>query len=311
MGASVVVNGYLGSTPQGQPELSAENIEICGPCVVTDGYPFLPRKQYPPEYIRQFLHLRPRTNKFSALLRIRSQATSAIHQHFMSEGYVNIHTPILTSNDCEGAGEIFKVLPENKKLLQNMRKADKNDDEAYFNCKSYLTVSGQLHLEAAVHSLGKVYTFGPTFRAENSKSRLHLSEFYMVEAEAAFTDKIEQLVDIIERLIKQVSKEVISKCSDDIEMCRENNVGYEWINSKFPVMAYEEAKEIIRKNSDKFKNQFREEVGFTKDHELFLVNYCGSIPVFIINWPKGTKPFYMRDCETDQEKVNYFITNQC
>lgn len=300
VGASVVVKGYLGQTPNGQLELNAEEVEICGSCPLSEGYPFLPRKQYSAEYIRQYLHLRPKTNKFSSLLRIRSQASAAIHEHFASEGYINIHTPIITSNDCEGAGEIFKVLPENKSILKNMRKTDKNDDEAYFDCKTYLTVSAQLHLEATCHALSKVYTFGPTFRAENSKSRLHLSEFYMVEAEIAFINRIEELAANIEKLLKKSTENIINKCDGDIQIARDGNTSYDWISKKFPVLTYDEARETLDRN---FKIKIPVDDDFTKEQELLLVKFCGDVPTFIINWPTQSKPFYMRGCDDNKNRV--------
>lgn len=300
MGASIIAKGYLGKTPNGETELNAEEVEICGCCPLNEGYPFLPRKQYNPEYVRQYLHLRPRTNKFSALLRVRSQASAAVHEHFISEGFFNIQTPILTSNDCEGAGEIFQVLPENRETLKNMRKTNKKDDEAYFDCKTYLTVSGQLHLEACAHALSKVYTFGPTFRAENSRSRLHLSEFYMIEAETAFTSQLEQLINTIEKLLCSITEKLITKCADDIAVCREGNVDCDWITKKFAVITYDEAEQIIEK-----KEKFNRKLGFTKEQELFLVEYCGGVPIFVINWPKENKPFYMKTCEDDENKVDF------
>lgn len=299
-GASVIVRGCLGKTPNGQPELNADEIEICGPCPLTEGYPFLPRKKYSAEYIRQYLHLRPKTNKFASLLRVRNQAAFALHEQFASEGYINIHTPIITSNDCEGAGEIFKILPENKGILDNMKKANKTDDEAYFDCKAYLTVSGQLHLEAACHALSKVYTFGPTFRAENSKSRLHLSEFYMLEAETAFINDIEELAASVEKLLKETTERIINKCEEDIEISREQQQNYAWLGKKFAIISYDEACDILDRN---FKTKIFNDGDFTKEQELLLVKYCGDVPIFVINWPSQRKPFYMRICENNEARV--------
>ncbi|XP_063927886.1 asparaginyl-tRNA synthetase [Zophobas morio] len=296
-GASIIVSGPLSLSPKGQLELSANNIEVCGKCVVTEGYPFAPRKHYTPEYIRQYLHFRPRTNKFSALLRVRNAATLAIYNHFDSEGFVNVHTPILTSNDCEGAGEVFRVLPESANLVKSMMKEGQSEDEVYFNRKAFLTVSGQLHLEAAAHGLSKVYTFGPTFRAENSRSRLHLSEFYMVEAEVAFVDKLEDVTGCVETLIKKVTTEVVNKAGEDVERCQDVKQGCTWVDKKFPVVAYKEAVDILDKNRDKFKEKVHPREGLGKEHELFLVEYCGNVPVFVVEWPKEMKPFYMRESE--------------
>lgn len=303
IGASVIVKGSLSTTLSGQLELKADSIEVCGECKLTDGYPFLPKKKYSPEYVRQYIHLRPRTNKFAALLRIRSEATYAIHQHFKSEGYINIHTPVLTSNDCEGAGEVFTVRPECEKTLKGMAKPNVPLDEAYFNTKTYLTVSGQLQLEAVAHGLSKVYTFGPTFRAENSRSRLHLSEFYMIEAETAFVDKLEQLTQMVEKLIKNVTENVLNSANDDIKCCEENTTTEDWIHKSFPVITYNECVCILNENQGKYNGLFNEKAGFTKEHEMFLVKYCGNVPTFVINWPKSMKPFYTRECESDPTKV--------
>lgn len=149
-GAAVEADGSLVTNTNGQLELAAENVTVVGPCIVVDGYPFAPRKSYPPDYIRQFLHLRPRTNAFGALLRIRDAASHAVNEHLHNNGYIHIHTPILTSNDCEGAGEVFQVKPDSEKIIKEMAKDGLSLDEAYFDSKTYLTVSGQLHLEAAV-----------------------------------------------------------------------------------------------------------------------------------------------------------------
>lgn len=303
VGASVIVKGYLDKAPNGQFELKAKEIEVCGPCPLTEDYPFLPRKKYSADYVREHLHLRPKTNKFASLLRIRSQATSAIHEHYAKEGYINIHTPILTSNDCEGAGEIFKVLPDNENTLKSMRKKDKRYDEAYFDCKTYLTVSGQLHLEAAALALSKVYTFGPTFRAENSRSRLHLSEFYMIEAEIAFVHNIEDLIVSTEKLLKGITNNLINRCSDDIEITREETVNYDWVQKNFPVLTYDEATEILYRN---FKMQIAKESDLTKEQELLLVKHCGDVPIFIIDWPKQIKPFYMKTCTNNENRVFIF-----
>ncbi|XP_066141481.1 asparaginyl-tRNA synthetase isoform X2 [Euwallacea fornicatus] len=218
VGSSISTKGILKETHKGQSEVSADSIVLLGECDLSKGYPFAPRKEYEQEYVREHMHLRPRTKKFASVLRIRHAATIAIHNYLDRNGYFNIQTPIITSNDCEGAGEIFKVLPNNEKLLQTMANPKKPVDAAYFNKKAYLTVSGQLHLEASAQALQKVYCFGPTFRAENSKSRLHLSEFYMLELEKAFLSKLEELLDIVEDLVKNVSEEVIAKNRDDLEV---------------------------------------------------------------------------------------------
>lgn len=151
-GCSIVVSGKVGNPPTGKPEIElvAENVSVIGPCAVQEGYPFVPRKVYPSEYVRQFMHFRTRTNTFSSLLRIRSYVTKIFHDYFIDRGFIGINTPILTSNDCEGAGEVFIVKPASYELIKQMQKDGKSEDESYFDSKTYLTVSGQLHLEAAV-----------------------------------------------------------------------------------------------------------------------------------------------------------------
>ncbi|KAJ8965239.1 hypothetical protein NQ317_006205 [Molorchus minor] len=303
-GTSIAVKGRLHLSPRGQIELLAERIKVFGKCSMEEGYPFAPRKTYAPEYVRQYLHLRPRYNKFSSLLKVRSAAELVIHEYFNSEGYISVHTPILTSNDCEGAGEIFKVIPDNEALLTDMVREKVPLHEAFFNTKVFLSVSGQLHLEAAAHSLHKVYTFGPTFRAENSKTRLHLSEFYMVESEIAFLEKLEELIQIIEELIKSVTKSLLNRCEDDIQLfCTENKISFTWLDKNFPILTYSEAIGILKSNRENFKTDIDYNKGFSKEHEIFLVNYCGGSPTFIINWPKVMKPFYMKECEDEDTEV--------
>ncbi|KAI4462879.1 aspartyl/lysyl-trna synthetase [Holotrichia oblita] len=304
-GASLIATGKLNIGASGQIELQANKIDILGECIISQGYPFAPRKIYPPEYIRQYLHLRPRTNKFGSLLRIRDALNFEIHNFLHLNGFINIHTPILTSSDCEGAGEVFVVTPNNNELLKDMKRSDISLEEAYFNKKAYLSVSGQLHLEAAAHGLCKVYTFGPTFRAENSKSKHHLSEFYMLEVEMAFTENIEELISFIERLIRTISSEVLNKCSEDIanfEATTENNFMF-YASKPYHILNYAEALDVLEKNIDKFKTAYCNKEGPSKEHEMFLVKHCGG-PVFIINWPKEMKPFYMKECVNDPVRVS-------
>lgn len=305
VGASIQVSGVLSTSPKGQIEVRASDIQVYGQCVLSDGYPFSPKKQYAPEYVRQYLHVRPRTQKFSSLLRVRSAATSAITEFFKNENYTLVHTPIITSNDCEGAGEVFKVIPDNKQLLKAMAKSNVPHEESFFNKKTFLTVSGQLHLEAAVHGLRKVYSFGPTFRAENSKSRLHLSEFYMLEAELAFVDSLEDIIQAVENLVKTVTKSILDFAEEDITNCQESNsLNIPWLNVKFPVLTFDDALQILKENHNKFKDKHDSSTGFSKEQELFLVKYLGDVPVFIVNWPKNLKPFYAKKCPNDNTKVN-------
>ncbi|CAG9762401.1 unnamed protein product [Ceutorhynchus assimilis] len=299
VGSSISTSGVLKQSPKGQNEVSAENMVLIGECDLAKGYPFAPRKQYEPEYIREHLHFRPRTRKFASLLRLRHAANISIHNYLDEKGYFNIHTPIMTSNDCEGAGEIFKVLPDNEKLLKSMAKENQASELVYFDTKAYLTVSGQLHLEAAAQALNKVYCFGPTFRAENSKSRFHLSEFYMLELEQAFLSNLDDLLIIVEDLIKSVTSNLLQKYSDDIGMCTQNKVSHKWIDKPFIKISYKEALNIL---SNKLNKTVKGDI--VKEHELALTEYFDQVPVFVINWPKNQKPFYMK--EIDNENVAAF-----
>ncbi|XP_012286759.1 probable asparagine--tRNA ligase, mitochondrial isoform X2 [Orussus abietinus] len=300
-GSSVVVEGTLATAPNGRMELRANDVLVIGTCDVNDQYPFLPRKQYSPDYVRQYLHLRPRTKSFSALLRLRDIASTAVVDHFRARNFISVHTPILTSNDCEGAGEVFKVQPDSVELLKSMEKDSIPHEEAFFNTKAYLTVSGQLHLEALARALSKVYCFGPTFRAENSKSRLHLSEFYMLEAEAAFITEIEDIAKEAELLVKSLTTALLDKGSKDFSVIGASEP--EWLNKSFTYMTYDEAVNILQHNEKLFTHPIKYGDAFSKEHELLLVRHNNEIPLFVINWPSQIKPFYMREYPNDPSKV--------
>lgn len=304
-GSSVHITGKLSKSPRGQLELVAEDVNVLGNCVVLDGYPFNPRTTHPPEYTRQYLHLRSRTNSMSAMLRIRSAVTKHIHDYFMCKHFTNINTPILTSNDCEGAGECFKVQPDSEATIKAMMQEGKDRDSVYFNSKTFLTVSGQLHLEAICRGMGNVYTLGPTFRAENSRSRLHLSEFYMLEAELAFCDSLEKLQSTIEELLKHIFVEIRTSNEADLHLLDKDNKLPSWVNRPFETLTYDEAKKIVEKKGIKDTEE-----GINKEQELALVEHCGGTPVFIVRWPKYMKSFYMKECIDDNTKVSFIYWNQ-
>ncbi|XP_076641404.1 asparagine--tRNA ligase, mitochondrial isoform X2 [Halictus rubicundus] len=192
------------------------------------------------------------------------------------------------------------VKPHSTHTLKSMKREGMTEEESYFNTKTFLTVSGQLHLEVVARALTKVYTFGPTFRAENSKSRLHLSEFYMLEAEIAFVDSLDDIMDEVESLIKYVAKDVVEKGASDM-----NAIGSqepEWLNQKFTRITYNDAIKILENNNKTLKIPVYGEA-FTKEQELFLVEQNNNIPIFVTNWPKEIKPFYMKECKDDTSKV--------
>ncbi|NXK55337.1 SYNM protein, partial [Chauna torquata] len=299
-GSSVEVQGKLVKSPHKRQnvELKAETIRVVGPCD-TWSFPLKMKERHPLEYIRQFPHLRCRNNTLGALLRIRSEATAAIHSFFQDNGYVHIHTPIITSNDCEGAGELFQI-----EVSWARESAEKNH---FFNVPAFLTVSGQLHLEVMAGAFTHVFTFGPTFRAENSQSRRHLAEFYMVEAELSFTESLQDIMQVMEDLFKTATSTVFSKCPRDVELFHKYVAPAQKVTNTFFFpscrISYNEAVEILKQASQTFT--FKPEWGcdLQTEHEKYLVKHCGEVPVFVINYPYNLKPFYMRDNEDGPQRT--------
>ncbi|KAL7027097.1 hypothetical protein ACKWTF_005305 [Chironomus riparius] len=298
-GSSIEASGMLTETPKGQLEVKVDNIKVIGDCP-TENYPYVARTSYSPEYIRENLHLRSRVSSFNSMIRCRHVLSNIIHNYLFNEGFIQIHTPILTVNDCEGGGEVFMVKPDSEELIKVMRKneTDKNE-EVFFDRKAFLTVSGQLHLESMAHGLTKVYTLGPTFRAENSKSAIHLSEFYMLELEESFIESLDDVIRTITKMFKTVTKEFLDKSSDEIMRINKSNKDFNieerfnWMDKEFQVLTYDEAFKIIKNNENKFKTVVDYKEGISKEQEIFLTNYC-KVPCFVIDWPKEQKSFYMR-----------------
>lgn len=306
-GSSIEATGKLAETPRGQLEVHVENVRVIGDCPA-EGYPYVARTSYAPEYIRENLHFRSRISAFNAMARCRHELTNITNNYLHREGFIQIHTPILSSNDCEGAGEVFTVRPDSDALIKVMRKDDKaQNDEVFFDRKVFLTVSGQLHLEAMCHGIRKVYTLGPTFRAENSKSAVHLSEFYMLELEEAFIESLDDVIGTISKYFKSVTKEFLDRSLDDVmkinRLSKNFNIEerFNWLDKEFKVLTYDEAFNIIGENKDKFKTAVDFNLGLSKEQEIFLTNYC-QVPCFVIDWPKEQKSFYMR-----QKKSNLNI----
>ncbi|XP_018591824.2 asparaginyl-tRNA synthetase [Scleropages formosus] len=295
-GSAVEISGSLEKSlhEKQNVELQATEVLVVGECDPLN-FPFKVKERHGLEYIRQFPHLRCKTNTFSSLLRVRSAATSAIHSFFKENGFVHIHTPIITSNDCEGAGEIFHVEHEGRG-----NKGDQ-DEPYFFSVPAFLTVSGQLHLEVMAGAFPCVYTFGPTFRAENSQSRRHLAEFYMVEAEISFIRSLEDLMVVMENLFKATTERILAECPHDIELYHKHVApGHRdsllsMLKNKFKVITYTEAINILTHSSQSFA--FKVEWGndLQTEHENYLVKHCGNVPVFVINYPYELKPFYARD----------------
>ena len=276
-------------------ELKAINIELLGKS--DDTYPIQP-KRHTREFLRDVAYLRPRTALFQAVFRIRSLASMAIHTYFQDNGYIYFHAPIITASDCEGAGEMFKVTSFD---LDNVPKdKDGNADMAkdFFGKNTGLTVSGQLEAETFATAFSKCYTFGPTFRAENSNTKIHASEFWMIEPEVAFCD-LDGIMDIEEECLKFIVSYVLEKGKDEIEFLDKfvekglKDKLIKLVNSKFVRITHEEVIKILKEADVKweFEPQYGEDIA--KEHEKYITEYYGT-PVFIKDWPKDIKAFYMK-----------------
>lgn len=279
-------------------EIQAATVEVLGWVSDPDTYPIQP-KQHSFEFLREVAHLRPRTNTFGAVTRVRHAAAQAIHRFFNDNGYYWISTPIITASDSEGAGDMFRVStldPENPPRNEKGKIDFKQD---FFGRETFLTVSGQLPVEGYCLSLSKVYTFGPTFRAENSNTSRHLAEFWMVEPEIAFAD-LDDLADLSEDFLKYIFKYVLERCADDLQFF-EQRIEPEAIkrleslvNSEFVRIDYGEAIEILEKSGAKFEFPARWGLDLQTEHERYLTEKHFSAPVIVQNYPKEIKAFYMR-----------------
>lgn len=298
VGSAIVVKGNIVLTPQAkQPfEIHANNIEIEGKS--SPEYP-LQKKRHTLEYLRTIAHLRPRTNTLSAVYRVRSVAAYAIHKFFNESGFVYAHTPIITASDCEGAGEMFRVttLDPINPPLKDDGTVDYSQD---FFCKpANLTVSGQLEGECMAMAFGKIYTFGPTFRAENSNTTRHAAEFWMIEPEIAFADLNDDM-KLARDMIKFVLAYVLENCPDEMEFFNnfydkglvERLTGL--INSDFAHITYTEAIKILEENKDKFEYPVHWGCDLQTEHERFLTEQVYKMPLFVTDYPKEIKAFYMR-----------------
>ena len=297
VGAALNITGKLVLTPDAkQPfEIKAENIEIEGRS--TPEYP-LQKKRHSFEFLRTIAHLRPRTNTYSAVFRIRSLAAYAIHKFFNERDFVYTHTPLITASDCEGAGEMFKVTTLD---LENVPMSDGNIDFAqdFFGKSANLTVSGQLNAETYAMAFRKVYTFGPTFRAENSNTTRHAAEFWMIEPEIAFADLSDDM-ELAEDMLKFIIKYVLENAPEEMEFLN-NFVDKGLIerltfvaNSDFGRVTYTEAIEILKKNNDKFDYPVEWGSDLQTEHERYLTEEVFKKPVFVTDYPKEIKAFYMR-----------------
>ena len=296
VGSSIQVTGVLAkSEGKGQDvELKAKEVQLLGDC--PEDYPLQPKK-HTREFLRTIGYLRPRANLFQAVFRVRSVAAQAIHEYFQGHGYVYFHAPLITASDCEGAGEMFQVTTLPIEELKG--KVDYKKD--FFGKRTSLTVSGQLQAETFATAFSKVYTFGPTFRAENSNTKTHASEFWMIEPEIAFCD-LEGLMDIEEEMLKFVVSYVLEHCPKEMEFFDKFvekgllDKLHKLIDSKFTRVTHEEVITILKNSKEKF--EYTPEYGedIQKEHEKYITEYFQG-PVFITDWPKDIKAFYMKQNE--------------
>ena len=298
VGAALIVRGTVVLTPEAkQPlELKAEHIEVEG--ASAPEYP-LQKKRHSVEYLRTIAHLRPRTNLFSAVFRVRSVAAYAIHTFFQERGFVYVHTPLITGSDCEGAGEMFRVTTldmDNPPRDENGKIDDKQD---FFGKMTSLTVSGQLNAESYALAFGNVYTFGPTFRAENSNTQRHAAEFWMIEPEMAFAD-LKDYMDTAEDMIKFIINTVMDKCPQELEFFnsfvdkglidRLRHVA----ESDFVRISYTDAVKTLQESGEKFDYAVEWGADLQTEHERYLTEKVYKCPVFVTDYPKDIKAFYMR-----------------
>lgn len=298
VGAALIVRGQLVPTPEAkQPfEIQAEEIIVEGES--TPEYP-LQKKRHSMEYLRTITHLRPRTNTFQATFRVRSLIAMAIHEFFQQRDFVYVHTPIITGSDCEGAGEMFQVttLPLDEMPVTEDGKVDYSQD--FFNKPTNLTVSGQLNGETFAMAFKNIYTFGPTFRAENSNTTRHAAEFWMIEPEMAFAD-LEDDMDVAEAMIKYIIKYVLEHAPEEMNffnsfvdkglLDRLNHV----MTSDFARCTYTDAIKILEKNNDRFDYKVSWGCDLQTEHERFLTEEEFKRPVFVTDYPKDIKAFYMK-----------------
>ncbi|MBO6119224.1 MAG: asparagine--tRNA ligase [Lachnospiraceae bacterium] len=298
VGCALRIVGTLVSTPDAKQkfELHAESIIVEGQC--DESYPIQPKK-HTLEFLRTINHLRPRTNTFQAVFRVRSLLAYAIHDFFQKNDFIYVHTPIITGSDCEGAGEMFQVSTLDLKNIPKDENGNVDFTKDFFNKPTNLTVSGQLYGETFAQAFKNIYTFGPTFRAENSNTARHAAEFWMIEPEMAFTD-LEGNMDIAERMLKYVIKYVLDNAKEELEFCnkqfdnelidRLNHV----VNSEFGVITYTDAVKELEKHNDKFEYKVSWGADLQTEHEKYLTEVIFKKPVFVTHYPKEIKAFYMK-----------------
>ena len=309
-GASVVVSGALvPSQGKGQKwELAADNIEIVG--TADDSYP-LQKKGHTPEFLREIAHLRPRSNLFSSIFRVRSRLAFAVHQFFQERGFVYVHTPIITGSDCEGAGELFRVSTIDVKDPPR-KNGDIDFAQDFFARPTYLTVSGQLEAEALALALSKVYTFGPTFRAENSNTSRHASEFWMIEPEMAFCD-LHGNMALAEEFVKYLIADARKHCPDEMELFakfvdKELLPRLDFVVERpFQRITYTDAVDLLKKSAEKFEFPIDYGLNLQSEHERWLTEKHFKCPVTVVNFPKEMLEENMRRHNMDPAEYKWYL----
>ena len=297
VGAAVIVSGKLIPTPEAKQEFELQAVEISVEGETQPDYP-LQKKRHSLEYLRTIPHLRPRTNTFQAVFRIRSQIAYAIHSFFQERGFVYVHTPLITASDAEGAGELFEVttLPLND---VPMKDGGVDYSEDFFGKKTSLTVSGQLNGEAFAQAFRDIYTFGPTFRAEKSNTQRHAAEFWMIEPEMAFAD-LDDVMFIAEDMLKYIIQYVLVNAPEELEFLNQFvDKGLlerlqHIVKSDFARVSYTEAVEMLEKVNDRFEYKVKWGSDLQTEHERYLTEEIYKCPVFVTDYPKDIKSFYMK-----------------
>lgn len=298
IGAALIVKGELVATPQAKQPFEIQATEVTIEGESTPDYP-LQKKRHSFEYLRTISHLRPRTNTFQAVFRVRSLCAYAIHKFFQEQGFVYVHTPLITGSDCEGAGEMFQVTTMNLSDIPRTEDGTVDFEKDFFGKPTKLTVSGQLNGETYAMAFKKIYTFGPTFRAENSNTTRHAAEFWMIEPEIAFADLMDDM-ELAEAMIKYIIKYVLENAPEEMNffnsfvdkglLDRLNHV----MNSDFGRVTYTEAVSILEKNNDNFEYKVSWGVDLQTEHERYLTEEVFKRPVFVTDYPKEIKAFYMK-----------------
>ena len=298
VGAAIIVKGTLVATPQAKQPFEIQAAEVTVEGNSAPDYP-LQKKRHSLEYLRTITHLRPRTNTFQAVFRVRSLCAYAIHRFFQEQGFVYVHTPLITGSDCEGAGEMFQVTTLDMNNVPTDDKGAVDYSQDFFGKETNLTVSGQLNCETFAQAFRNVYTFGPTFRAENSNTTRHAAEFWMIEPECAFAD-LNDNMDLAEAMLKYVIRYVLENAPEEMNffnsfvdkglLDRLNHV----INSEFGHVTYTEAVELLEKNNDKFDYKVFWGCDLQTEHERYLTEEIFKKPVFVTDYPKEIKAFYMK-----------------